>query len=183
MIKPVDIEPVPVAPDIQPGQQPARPKGVPTTSAPSVSNKGTRDTKSPVKANKSEREKRHPANIKKSARIGRLVTRVQQALRAGDVSRVETLLDELASLKGEESSYVIKLKAFWCMKKGDYDSAESLLNSLLQRNENDLEAGINMAILELKTHRLQQARKRLEKLRHVYQDNTQIQDLLDKTGK
>jgi hypothetical protein len=172
-------EPLLVAPDTPPDRQRVMSKGVSRTSSPSLGNKETPDTKSPVKADKSEREKLRSANIEKGARIGRLVTRVQQALGAGDASRVEMLLDELASLKGEKNSYVIKLKAFWCMKKGDYDSAESFLNSLLQRNENDLEAGINMAILELKTHRRQQARKRLKKLRHIYQDNTVIQDLLD----
>ena len=68
------------------------------------------------------------------------------------------------------------------MKQGDYDSASSLLNSLLQKDENDLEAGINMAVIEIKTQRLDQAKKRLERLRDIYQENTSIPNLLQKIG-
>jgi len=49
-------------------------------------------------------------------------------------------------LKGEDNSYVLKLKAFWRLKQNDYESAALFLNEVLGKNENDLEAGINMAI-------------------------------------
>ena len=120
--------------------------------------------------------------MEKSGRICHLVAKFQEAMLTEDNARVETIIDELASLKGERSDYIIKLKAFWRMKQGDYDFASSLLNALLQKDENDLEAGINMAVIEIKTHRLDQAKKRLERLRDIYQENTLIPDLLQKIG-
>jgi len=50
-------------------------------------------------------------------------------------------------------------------------------------DENDLDAGINMAVLEIRMQKLDQARRRLLRLRHIYQDNTLIQGLLQQIGR
>ncbi len=53
-----------------------------------------------------------------------------------------------------------------------------LLNKVLQNDAEDLEAGINMAVTEMKTNQLEAAQQRLAKLREVYPDNTLIPELL-----
>ncbi|MBW2602193.1 MAG: tetratricopeptide repeat protein, partial [Deltaproteobacteria bacterium] len=55
--------------------------------------------------------------------------------------------------------------------------------AVLAQEQNDLEAGINMAIVEIKTHRLDKARKRLAKLREIYPANTIIEDIIQKMGR
>jgi len=57
------------------------------------------------------------------------------------------------------------------------------LSSFLQTHENDLEAGINMAIIEIKTRRFNEARTRLKRLRDIYQDNALIPGLMKKLEK
>ena len=54
-----------------------------------------------------------------------------------------------------------------------------LLKKVLKRNENDLEAGINMAILEIKTNRIQQANKRLAGLQETYPEDVRIAEILN----
>jgi Flp pilus assembly protein TadD len=68
------------------------------------------------------------------------------------------------------------------MRQRDYASAASLLTRVLEKEKDDLEAGINMAIVEIKTHRLDEARKRLAGLREIYQANTLIPELIRETG-
>ncbi len=134
----------------------------------------------PKETKKEEDKHIHLDNVEKSAKIASLVAKIQKSMDTGSSDQIEDLIGQLALLKGEDNSYVLKLKAFWCLKQHDYESAASLLNMVLKRYENDLEAGINMAILEIKTDQLAEARKRLARLREVYPENTLIPELIRK---
>ena len=114
--------------------------------------------------------------------MSRLVARFQQAVLGGDEKEAETLLETLESIKGK-SDFVLRLKAFWHLKRGRYQEARSLLQRLINKNENDLEAGINMAVLDIKTNHLEAARKRLLALRSLHEDNTLIPALLEKISR
>jgi hypothetical protein len=129
---------------------------------------------------KEEDERIRLENVERSAKIAFLVAKIQRSMGTGSSDQIEDLFDELALLKGEDNCYVLKLKAFWCLKQNDYKSATSLLNIVLKRYENDLEAGINMAILEIRTDRLAEARKRLARLREIHPENTLIPVLIQK---
>ena len=135
------------------------------------------------KREKSQQEKMRLATVKKNYRICQLVSEAKRSLLSGNDSRTESLLKALSACKGQDDAYVMKLRAFWHLKQEKYESAKSLLDLLLMMDENDLEVGINMAVLEIKTNQLDRAQKRLEKLRQRYADNTQIPSLLWKIRK
>ncbi len=141
------------------------------------------ETTDTMQQEKMQQDKMHLATVKKNSRICRLLSETQKSLLSKNDSRTESLLNELNSYKGQDDEYVMRLRAFWHLKRGRYDSAESLLDLLLQKDENDLESGINMAVLEIKTNRLDQAQERLERLRRIYADNTQIPSILKKIRK
>jgi hypothetical protein len=127
-------------------------------------------------------ERIYKVNLEKAARVGRMVSKIERSMIEGDMDHAKVLIDQLAELKGEESPYFLKLMAVWHMRQRDYESAASLLTRVLEKKEDDLEAGINMAIIEIKTHRLDEARKRLAGLREIYQANTLIPELIRETG-
>ncbi len=127
-------------------------------------------------------ERIYKVNLKKAARVGRMVSKIEESMTAGDMDHAKVLIDQLTELKGEESPYLLKLRAVWHMRQGDYASAASLLTRVLEKEEDDLEAGINMAIIELQTHRREEARERLVRLRELYQANTLIPELIRETG-
>ncbi|MBW1820704.1 MAG: tetratricopeptide repeat protein [Deltaproteobacteria bacterium] len=62
---------------------------------------------------------------------------------------------------------------------GLYESAKKFLKKVLDKNERDVEAGINMAIVEIKTERFKQAEKRLKELRENYPENKAISELIE----
>ena len=74
----------------------------------------------------------------------------------------------------------MKLRAFLHIRNQDYESAALLLEKVLKNDDTDLEAGINMAVVEIKTNRIQDAKKRLAKLREIYSDNIFIPELMRK---
>jgi len=122
----------------------------------------------------------HRTNTERSLKISRLVERIHKNIKTGNISLTEKLFGELELLKGKENTYVLKLRAFSYLKRKDYESAEKLLKKVLQTNEKDLEATINMAIVEIKTKRFQQAEKRLKGIRETYPENTTILQLIEK---
>ena len=121
----------------------------------------------------------HRANLERSLKISRLVDRIHKSIKAGNIGRTEKYLKELETLKGKDNTYVLKLRAFWSLNRQDYESATSFLKKVLDKNERDLEAGINMAIVEIKTKRFQRAEKRLKRLREIYPENTAISELIE----
>lgn len=129
---------------------------------------------------KKEDERIRLENVEKSARIASLVAKIRRSIDTRRSDQLEDLIDELALLKGKENSYVLKLRAFLCMRKDDYESAALLLHDVLRKDENDLEAGINMAIVEIKTSQIPKAIKRLAKLREIYPEDTLIPELIQK---
>ena len=126
------------------------------------------------------REGGPPQALSGGGKIGRLAEDLKAALNKKDGRRVEELLDRLEGLKGQGDPYVLKLRAFWELRQGDYLSAGSHLKRVLAKDKNDVEAGVNMAILEIKTNRLQDARRRLLRLKELYPDDNLITDLLKK---
>ncbi len=127
-------------------------------------------------------ERIYRVNLEKATRVGRVVSKIEKSMVDGNMARSKTLIDQLAELKGEQNAYLLKLRAVWQMRQGDYESAARLLTKVLEKDKEDLEAGINMAIIEIRTHRLPEARKRLAMLREIYQSNTLIPELIRETG-
>jgi len=136
----------------------------------------------PGKGSDARAERIYRVNSEKAAKVGRLVSRIEESMKDGDMDDAKALIDRLTKLKGEESPYLLKLRAVWHMRQRDYPSAASLLTQVLEKEKDDLEAGINMAIIEIRTHRLDEARKRLAALREIYQANSLIPELIRETG-
>ena len=130
---------------------------------------------------KQESEDIYRIHVYRNTRIGNLIKKIHKSMRI-DNSNAQTdlLLDQLALLKGKNDCYVLKMRAFCFMNRGDLDSAASLLNRVLQENESDLEAGINMAIIEIKNSQMNKAKNRLYRLRDNNPYDTTIPELIHK---
>ena len=90
-----------------------------------------------------------------------LAAELEDAFEKNDDIRTDKLLARLAGIKGENSLYYLKLKAFREIKRKNYDLAKRLLNKVLTKEKNDFEAGINMAIIEIRQQKFATARQRL----------------------
>jgi len=148
---------------------------------PSGSDKtGSESASSRAQSHPAAREKMLPVRVRAGAEIIRLVAKIKKSIRHGNAVYTENLLDQLAVLKGTDDRYVLKLRAYWSLQNNDYESAASYLTMVLEKNSVDLEAGINMAIIDINRHRPQMARIRLQELEKTYPDNLLIADLMQK---
>ena len=100
-----------------------------------------------------------------------------------DAGKIDDLFSRLKALKGESDPYLLKMRAYWLLQQGRLEQAEVFLSGLVESNAQDLEAGLNLAIIEMQTNRSGQALERLKQLRQVYPDNAMIADLIRKLRK
>jgi hypothetical protein len=117
-------------------------------------------------------------NTKKNAKIARLVSDIRWEMSQGNKKRTENLLDELMLIKGQNNIYVLKLKAVCHIRNQEYELAADLLKTILTTNERDLEAGINMAIIEINTKQEKKAYRRLEKLQTIYPEHIRLAEIM-----
>jgi hypothetical protein len=161
----------------------------PAQSTPSVDAPKPQEIKKPkgarTKASVAPSRKQRHKDILRSksaqqAHITRLVARIKTNMHLYEEAETKRLIDELEDLKGSENAYVLKLRAYWHLRRDEVDAAVILLNRVLQRDAKDLEAGINMAVAEMKTNQFEAAQARLAKLREVYPENSLIPEMLQK---
>ena len=132
-------------------------------------------------------QQRHLANLEKFRRtaqkradIAKLVTQIDDAILSMDAPAVKKLMQKLALLKGRDNLYVLNLNAFWYLKQKQYLKAEALLKKILKRDQEHLEAGVNMAVVEAETQRKEAALKRLRRLKALYPENQVLIEMIRK---
>ncbi len=118
--------------------------------------------------------------IDQGAQTTLMVAKLESLLHMGRTAEAEKLLQDIENHLGRDSIYLLKMKAFFHMKQNQNEHAAEILHQVLARDANDLEAGINMAVLEIIATKADAAEKRLQKLNEVYPGNPHIQRLLEK---
>jgi hypothetical protein len=132
------------------------------------------------KDDKSQEYKIYLTNVEKGLNTARLVAEITEVIRQNNNEQTDKLLDQLSALKGVGNRYVLNLRAYRFLLQKDYQAAAYVLNKVLEENKDDLEAGFNMAIVEISTNQFQAARKRLLKLISLYPENIRIAELIQK---
>lgn len=107
-------------------------------------------------------------------KISRLVSAIHSAIQNDDTKRASRLLKELVQIKGAKHPFVYKLKAYSYIRQDRLDEAKVLLSRVLSENRDDLEAGLNMAVIEIKSGKYAQARQRLVRLQGMYPEQDHV---------
>ncbi|MBF0213487.1 MAG: tetratricopeptide repeat protein [Magnetococcales bacterium] len=112
--------------------------------------------------------------------VARVVADLKLAMSRDDAKGVRELFIKLGKVKagGEKDPFVLNMQAYWEISKGRYDRAAVLLKQVLDRRKDDLEAGLNMALVEMSTRRADEARERLHLLSRLYPGEARIGEML-----
>ena len=130
-----------------------------------------------IRSLQSRKLKRRRMNI--TSKIAILTRQIEISLQQKDFKKADELLNSFALTNSSNTAYFLKLKAFMDIKIGRLESASSLLNQVLANDPNDLEAGINMAVVQIKRDNIALAKKRLLMLKKSHPSNSRINALLD----
>jgi len=114
------------------------------------------------------------AQARAHAAVSRAAGKLRVAIQSGNSERSARLLEELADLKGADHPFVRKLTAYMHIHSGDLDAARDILMSILKVQPDDYEAGLNMAVVDIRANRLDAARQRLIRLQEQYPERAAI---------
>ncbi len=106
--------------------------------------------------------------------VSRLAQRISSAIQSDDHQQAAILLAKLVNIKGADNDFVLKLRAYSLIRQGLLDDARTILTEVLAHDAMDREAGLNMAVIDMKTGRLDVARRRLVQLQELYPEDRHI---------
>jgi Flp pilus assembly protein TadD len=95
-------------------------------------------------------------------------------MQSRDQALVGRLMEELEKTQGSSSLFLIRLKAYWHIQQNDLENARGLLEEVLSKKPDDKESGLNLAVVDMRAGRMEPARRRLERLQHLYPEDDEI---------
>ncbi len=119
------------------------------------------------------------SQAEKISKMADLSSSLEEAVRQNDSDRIAQLLEKLSDAADKQSAYYLKLLAYQAMTKQNYSQARTLLNTVIENDPADLEAGLNMAIIEIKESDVARAEKRLLQLKSLYPSHPLVEQLLN----
>lgn len=109
-----------------------------------------------------------------------LVNNLQIQIDSKNTVEVESLLNKLSLSSGQNSIVYLRMKAYWSTTIKDDVTASSMYKKILFQKPNDKQANTNLALLEARNNKLDQAVNRLKALRIEYPTDKSIVTYLDR---
>lgn len=103
-----------------------------------------------------------------------LVYRCNEAIRNNNLVDAEAQIKVMTQLLPSQSLTLLRMKAWYALSAGQEDEARQWYRQLLDRVANDENAGINLAILEARAGRVDEAKKILNSLANHTPDSEQL---------
>ncbi len=129
-------------------------------------------------ARRSEIRAAQKKRVVTTASVSKLGKDFKRAMEQGNHQKVEQVLAQIRRYKGKDNSYYLKLAAFKHIHDAQYQSARQMLEQVLYNHPLDLDAGLNMAVVEIRMGKTDLARNRLEKLKLLYPTDHRAKALL-----
>ncbi len=160
------------APAIESGSPAAK-----KSKASSISTEGASEVR--IKAQEEILRAAKEKRTRKTSAVTLIAGDLEEALEKNDSARTHALLNALARESGQTSPYYLKLKAFQDIREENYESAKKFLNQVLAKDVNDFDANFNMAVIEIREQKFDEARQRLTRLKEIHPSSAKIDDLLN----
>ncbi len=96
--------------------------------------------------------------------VERAVVGIEAAMAAGDLPTAQQTMTQLETLLPAESLTLLRMQAWLSHAGGDGGAAERLYRKIAERVPGDINAGVNIALLEARRGELDDARRRLAQL-------------------
>ncbi len=162
----------PVASQAGPGQAgDSRPMASPEQQAPAP--RAAQDDAPMIGSNNFIKVGKQPEAVPDKA-VPRWVQRFREAMAQGDHSGAKSALGKLESALSPESLTLLRMQAWYAVDSGDDGAARAVYSRLLQRLPDDINAGVNVALIDWRAGRRQQALQRINTMHTQHPDSDLI---------
>ncbi|MDR0771394.1 MAG: tetratricopeptide repeat protein [Burkholderiales bacterium] len=111
-----------------------------------------------------------------------LVYRCNEAIRSNNLAEAESQIKIMTQLLPRQSLTLLRMRAWYALSAGQDIEARQLYRQLLDRASNDENAGINLAILEARAGRVDEAKEILNGLSSRIPDSAQLNTVREAFG-
>lgn len=119
------------------------------------------------------------ASKKAAIDISFLVTQIKSAIHMSDFQRAEELLIQLEQHTSDGNILLLKLRGYALLTQQHNKQARDVYQSLLRQDPDNLEANLNMSLLEIRLGKSDQALVRLNRLQSLYPDSSEVAKYLE----
>lgn len=106
--------------------------------------------------------------------LNRLAMNAKQAIEDGNKDKAESLLKQLAASLPPESITLLRLRAWQALHNGENPKAMAIYEQIVQRLPGDESASVNLAVLNWKTGKRDEARRIVAALAERYPDSETV---------
>lgn len=125
-------------------------------------------------SNEINREKISEKNVDSPPNVGFIVNQIKSTIRSGNAEKLDVLFSSLEQQTSIDSIIVLRLRGYAMLMQNNNIEAKSVYENLLHQYPDDLEANLNMVLLEVRLGESSQAIARLYRLRSLYPDSTEV---------
>ena len=129
--------------------------------------------------NATAEEKVQQKTLDYTLKIPQIIAKLRKAIAQNDANKVNKWLEVLGTIRRPDDPYLLNMRAYWHMTQQEYGKAETYLQQVLLSNSEDLEAGLNLAIVETHTDRTRNAQQRLQILSQRYPNELRLQSVIN----
>lgn len=123
------------------------------------------------------------AQARNHLEMAQLVAKIKAAIQSEDHSHTDELFKTLEARLEPGSLFVLRLKAYREIRRGNLEKARRLLVRVLSQKPEDRESGLNMAVIEMRSGQFNDAYRRLSDLHNLYPEDHRITLSLDESLK
>ena len=106
--------------------------------------------------------------------LARLVPHLVRAINMQDNALADELLHRLESMRGVDSLFVIKMKAYRALRSESYELASHYYQKLLSRQPDDIESHMNFVMTEVYLEHMNQAKEHVNALLQRYPNDARV---------
>ena len=121
-----------------------------------------------------------PSRKPQSTSLPMVINQLQFAIAQNNVQEVKTGFHRLESVMGSDSLFLVKMRGYWSLKRGKLEEAGRYFNKVLSLKPQDMDAQLNMVIVEMRSNYQEAAKERLEKLVKRYPMDDRVLALIQK---
>lgn len=103
-----------------------------------------------------------------------IVNQIKSVIRSGNIDQLDSLFTTLEQKTGNDSVIYLKLRGYSMLMQDSNIEAKLIYENLLTQYPDELELNLNMALLEMRIGQSSQALKRLNRIKSIYPESTEI---------
>jgi thioredoxin-like negative regulator of GroEL len=106
--------------------------------------------------------------------VKRLVAQLKNTIQNENIAQTTALLQQLEQKAGKNSIVTLRMNGYWALQQNMNQDSRQFYQQLLMQQPDDLEANMNIALLDVRLGDNDKAKNRLNKMMVLYPESSSV---------